>query len=273
MPIPIIIAGKNDIGCNMLKYVIENYKEHQIYVVLNQTEDGVDGWQPSIKKLALQEGIPIISLENAYDIKDCLFLSCEFDKIIKPHLFNTDRLINIHFSKLPEYKGMYTSCLPILHGKRETGVTLHKIDKGIDTGDIIDQTVFPILTTDTALDVYLNYNKYGYELIKKNFDSLVQGTFDSYCQPVENASYYSKKTVDFKNLKVNYWKTANEIKNQIHAYSFVHYQLPYFDDIKIEKAELLTEKSEGPVKQIVEETDEYIIVNSIDYNVKLYKHL
>ncbi len=40
----IIIAGKNEIGCNMLKYVIANYKEHQIYVVLNQTEDGIDGW-------------------------------------------------------------------------------------------------------------------------------------------------------------------------------------------------------------------------------------
>lgn len=268
----IIIAGKNEIGCNMLKYVIANYKEHQIYVVLNQTEDGIDGWQPSIQKLAQQENIPTISLEETYKIKNCLFLSCEFDKIIKPHLFNTDRLINIHFSKLPEYKGMYTSCLPILHGKKETGVTLHKIDKGVDTGDIIDQTVFPILSTDTALDVYLKYNKYGYELIRKNFDSLVKGTFDSFRQPVENASYYSKKTIDFKNLKVNYWKTANEIKNQIHAYSFVHYQLPYFNESKIVRAELLGDKSIDLPKKILEETEDYIIVNSIDYNVKLYKH-
>ena len=167
---------------------------------------------------------------------------------------------------------MYTSCLPILHGKKETGVTLHKIDKGVDTGDIIDQTVFPILSTDTALDVYLKYNKYGYELIRKNFDSLVKGTFDSFRQPVENASYYSKKTIDFKNLKVNYWKTANEIKNQIHAYSFVHYQLPYFNESKIVRAELHGDKSIDLPKKIVEETEDYIIVNSIDYNVKLYKH-
>ena len=45
---------------------------------------------------------------------------------------------------------MYTSCLPILFNEKESGVTLHKIDRGIDTGDIIDQITFPILSSDVV---------------------------------------------------------------------------------------------------------------------------
>ena len=39
---------------------------------------------------------------------------------------------------------MFTSALPLINGEKETGVTLHKIDAGIDTGDIIDQIKFQI---------------------------------------------------------------------------------------------------------------------------------
>lgn len=273
MYVPIIISGKNEIACNMLKYVINNYNKHKIMVIINKTDDGTDGWQPSLKKLALSNNIPIISLIESYDIINCIFLSCEFDTIVKPNLFNTKKLYNIHFSKLPEYKGMYTSCLPILHNKKETGVTLHKIDEGIDTGDIIDQFVFPILSTDTALDLYLKYNKYGYDLIKKNMESLIENNFKAYKQSTENASYYSKKTLDFKNIKVDYNKTSNEIKNQIHAYSFIHYQLPLFNNKKIIRACILPDKSKRNTKKIVEETNEYIIINSIDYNIKLFKYI
>ena len=54
---------------------------------------------------------------------------------------------------------MYTSCLPILNGETITGVTLHKIDSGIDTGYIIKQKVFKININDTARDLYLKYLK------------------------------------------------------------------------------------------------------------------
>ena len=44
-----------------------------------------------------------------------------------------------------------------------------------------------------------------------------------------------------------------------------------FKDISIIRAEIINCKSTGKVSKIVEETEEYIIINSIDYNVKLYK--
>lgn len=81
----------------------------------------------------------IISLEEAYSIENLLLLSVEFDRIVQISKFLSDKIFNIHFSLLSKYKGMYSSVLPILHGERKTGVTLHRIRHGIDTGEIIAQ--------------------------------------------------------------------------------------------------------------------------------------
>ena len=62
---------------------------------------------------------------------------------------------------------MYTSALPIINNELETGVTLHKIDSGIDTGDIIDQIKFKIENNFTARDLYFKYLFYSKELLKK----------------------------------------------------------------------------------------------------------
>jgi len=287
MAITIIVAGKNDIACNVLKYLIKKEKEkiafsfrekgvlllrdkNKILALPNENDDGIDNWQHSFKKTALDNDVEIINLKDAYTIENSIFLSCEFDKIINPNLFATNKLYNIHFSKLPQYKGMYTSCLPILFNEKESGVTLHKIDKGIDTGDIIDQITFPISSSDVALDLYKNYTIFGFSIFVKNIDNLISGNYTSYKQPIENSSYYSLNSVDF-NSKIDYRKTAQQIKNQIHARSFIHFQLPEFENKKIIRAEIINCKSTGKVSKIVEETEEYIIINSIDYNVKLYK--
>ena len=55
-------------------------------------------------------------------------------------------LINylIFISLLPKYRGVFTSTNVILNNEKTTGVTFHKIDKGIDTGDIIGQKSFKL---------------------------------------------------------------------------------------------------------------------------------
>ena len=62
---------------------------------------------------------------------------------------------------------MFTSSLPLLYGDEYSGVTLHKIDDGIDTGDIIDQIKFNISSIDSARDLYFKYLENGLILLKK----------------------------------------------------------------------------------------------------------
>ena len=139
----ICIAGKNNIAIEVCRYVIEHYPQATIYALINRNETGVDGWQHSYLKYIQSEfKVNLSTLEDMYKIEDLVFISTEYDRIIKPHLFKTKWLYNIHFSLLPAYKGVYPSVWPILNGEKYAGVTLHKMDQGIDTGDIIAQKRF-----------------------------------------------------------------------------------------------------------------------------------
>ena len=62
------------------------------------------------------------------------FLSLEFDQIIRPQKFADARLYNIHFSLYHIIGEMYTAVLPILYGETRSGVTLHRIDRGLIRG-------------------------------------------------------------------------------------------------------------------------------------------
>lgn len=126
------------------------------------------------KVLCKENDVEILQLQDVYTLSDLLFLSCEFDSIIKPEKFRSNELYNIHFSLLPKYKGCHTSVLPILWGDIFTGVTLHKIRSGIDTGEIIDQQKVDILENDNSLDLYKKLIQSGTDIAIRNLDKLLR---------------------------------------------------------------------------------------------------
>tara|TARA_B100001250_G_C19806920_1_gene793774 strand:+ start:1466 stop:2287 length:822 start_codon:yes stop_codon:yes gene_type:complete len=268
----ICIAGKNSIAINAVKHIIDcKIVSKDNILILNNPEDkGLDGWQPSFLKFAKDNNLSIVEIEALYKIDDLIFVSLEYSQIIKPHLFHLEALLlNIHFSLLPSYKGMYTSAHPILNGEKYSGVTLHKIDEGIDTGDIINQIRFDIDISDTARDLYLKYLKYSFQLFKKNIDNVINKNFNSTPQNSITSTYYSKKSIDYNNLTIDFKKTSFEIHNQLRAYIFEEYQLPIIDNKKIKKSVLLSKKIE---RNILLEQEEYFIISGIDnYKILAYK--
>lgn len=98
------------------------------------SDQGVDGWQPSLIEQAQALGVKRISLEEAYAIESLVFISLQFAQIIKTDKFKSAQLFNLHLSMLPAYKGAYPAIHPILNGETQAGVTLHFIGNGIDTG-------------------------------------------------------------------------------------------------------------------------------------------
>ena len=196
----ICIAGKNQIAVDALNYLLNtlNFNKTNIFVCPNMNDPGFDTWQPSLRLLAEKQNIKIVDLDKIYNIENLIFISLEFDKIIKPDKFKTDNIFNIHFSLLPKYKGVYTSVFPILNGEEYSGVTLHKIDPGIDTGDIIAQKKFKIGINETARDLYFKYLQYGFVLFKENIVRLIENQFTLEQQPTLTSSYYSRKELDLK---------------------------------------------------------------------------
>lgn len=266
------IAGKNDIAINVLKYALKRYNNTlHIIAILNKTETGKNSWQRSYKVFCEENNVPIVKLEDVYDIEDLYFISLEFDKLIKTRKFRSDKLYNIHFSKLPAYKGMYTSALPLINDEPEGGVTFHKIRDGIDTGEIIEQSTFPIDFYMTGLDYYKNCIRYGTELVIKNLDDVLNDRVVFHKQPALGSSYYSRKAIDYSNLQLDVNKTACEVHNQIRAFAFRPYQLLKICDSPILNSEITNEISEEKPGTVIEEDDISIKITTIDYNLNIYK--
>ena len=267
----ICVAGKNEIALHGLRYFLDHYRDHPVCFIPNAGDSGVDGWQPSFAKQARQWGFPQVGLADIYDHENLIFISLEFDTLIKTTLFKSKNLFNFHFSKLPRYKGMFTSAHPILNGDTETAITLHLIDDGIDTGDIIDQYEVEIAPTDTARDLYFKNLKAAQMLFDANAAKLVSGDFDARPQGMLGSSYYSKHSINYSMLSIDLNRTAFEVHNQFRAFTFREFQMPSFNGWSIIRTVPTTARSTHKPGKVVSETQSHFRIATIDFDLDLYK--
>lgn len=267
----ICIGGKNNIAVDVCKYIQEYYSDIEIFAIPTKGDDGVDGFQRSFKKYAEENGVDIVSLKDVYEWEDLIFLSTEFDRIIRPDRFKSKELFNIHFSKLPKYKGCHTAAMPILNGEKFTGVTFHLIEAGIDTGDIIDQRDLLIDSNDTCGRLYLKLIKLGTEVVIANLESVINHTYKTYPQPVDDSTYYPRTDIDYATNTIDYNRTALQISRQIRAFSFRAYQHPQYNEIPIVSTKVTGEKSTEKPGSLISEDKNSIRISTIDYDVILFK--
>lgn len=265
------IAGQNALAVQGLQAVVTRYPQAQVYCVPTPADQGVDTWQPSLRKKAAELGVKCITLEQSYALQPLVFISLQFTQIIKTAKFASARLYNLHFSKLPHYKGVYPAVHPILNGETQAGVTLHVMDDGIDTGDIIAQSTLEIAFTDTARDLYLKQAALALTLLETHLDAMVTGQYVATPQPAVGASYYSKTSIDYGHVQFDFNKTAYQVHNQIRAFTFREYQMPMYQSWSILRSEITAQKSTQKAGTVVAETEAYIELASVDYNVRLYK--
>ena len=269
----ICIAGKNDIAVEILLYLLDRKIDRKnICIISNRTDEGKDNWQRSLLQKANEIGVEMKTLEDIYSTENLLFLSLEFDKIVSPNKFKSNKLFNIHFSLLPKYKGMFTSIMPILNNEKTTGVTFHKIDKGIDTGEIIAQKEFEIDLMDNARDIYHKYIQNGILLVKHCLEKLLRNEFiESKPQNLRESSYFSKSAIDFLNINIDLNQTAINIHNQIRAFNFREYQVPKVFETNIISSKILNLSSKKKAGSVLFENDICFIVSTIDNDIALYK--
>lgn len=263
----ICIAGKNLIAVNAMRHLVDTIGAANVTACPNESDNGNSNWQPSLRKHAKELGIKTLSIEECYGIVDLRFISLEFDRIINPAKFKTGRLYNIHFSSLPSYKGMYTSAWPILNGELFSGVTLHQIDHGIDTGDIIDQANFRLEEKETARSLYYKYLDSGFVIFKKNLELIISGKHPKKPQRSENSSYFSKHSLDYTKLQIDVKKTASEIGRQIRAFTFLEYQIPEISGIPVGAFEISNERSTRPAGFVSEIHEDKFTLSTIDYDI------
>lgn len=266
----ICIAGKNNIAVDALEYLVEmdGIDTADLMIIPNACVTEYDSWQRSLIKAAHEFGVPRVNLEELYDIEDLVFISLQYEKIIKPGRFRSRKLYNMHFAPLPKYKGMYTSILPLINGETSSGVTIHEIDEGIDTGNIISQKFFPIDLQDTERDLYFKYLEYGLLLFKETALRLLSGEYEAVPQGNTGSSIHYGNDLNYKEGNIDLKRTSFEIHNRIRAFIFEEFQLPEVNGYKIHKSILTEEKKKAG---IFNPNDTYIEITGIDgYVIKAY---
>ena len=118
-----------------------------------------DKQDPVLIELANKNNIPVELCENinsknfvdkARLYQADLFVSMSFNQIFRKEMINLPRYgtINCHAGKLPFYRGRNILNWALINDEKEFGITVHYLDEGIDTGDIILQKVYPITDED-----------------------------------------------------------------------------------------------------------------------------
>lgn len=119
-----------------------------------------DTTDETLKNYALQHNIDYLCpvqinsadfFEKAQTYQCDLFVSMSFNQIFKKEIMSLPPLgsINCHAGKLPFYRGRNILNWALINDEKEFGITVHCIDEGIDTGDIILQRSYPITDNDT----------------------------------------------------------------------------------------------------------------------------
>ena len=242
----VCLAGKNQIAVDCLEHLINaGVPLRQLCVIGNRDDSGKNTWQPSLLFAAARHGVRIVTLDSLYDEKGLWFFSVEYDRIIKPALFASRRIYNLHFSLLPAYRGVCTSVWPIVKGEKLTGVTFHEIDAGIDTGPVLLQRAFEIGPDWTAKDLYSAYQENGAALFRDVLRGLDEGSVKPVAQDETKASLFMRKDIDFSKVHIDLTATAAEIHDRLRAHCFWEYQLPSVSGRKVWRSRLLEGKPSG----------------------------
>lgn len=155
----VIIFGDLPIATKVASLIIERKDCVLSAVVIgNHAPKNNDPWDVQLlKDFSKENNVKIITLEDiaVNDVHYDLGISCRFSKIIKKNIIDKFNIgiVNFHGGLLPEFAGLYSVNHTLLSKSLIGGGTLHWIDEGIDTGNIIKRCEIEI-ENDTALSLF-----------------------------------------------------------------------------------------------------------------------
>ena len=182
---------------------------------------------PAVKEAALRLGIPVMQPEKlrlpeamtqlqawAPD----LIVVAAFGQILRPAVLDLPRYgcVNVHGSLLPRGRGTAPIQAAILAGDKETGITIMKMDPGVDTGPILSQRAFPIAPDDTCETLFEKMALLGAELLLETLPRYLSGELVPRPQPEEGATY--APILKKEDGLLDFTKPAIELERRVRAF-------------------------------------------------------
>lgn len=205
-PLRIIFMGTAELSCASLAKLSAD-AQFQVLAVVTQPDKpkGRDlKLTPSpVKVLAQQLNLPVLQPLKARDeqfiselraLQPDLMVVVAYGQILPQVLLDVPPhgCLNVHTSLLPKYRGAAPIQWAIADGNAETGVTIMKMDAGLDTGPILSIRSTPILATDNSQILHDRLAQLGAELLAETIPGYVAGKIPPQPQPAEGSTYAAK---------------------------------------------------------------------------------
>jgi len=177
-----------------------------------------------IKTVALRHRAQVFQPEKIKDIlpvltelQPDLIVVVAYAQIIPESVLNLPQFgcINIHASLLPKYRGAAVLQAPILHGDEQSGITIMKMDRTLDTGPIISQHPVSIIANETTISLGRKLSLLGGEIITNVLKRYVGGEIKPVAQDNSLSSYAPMLTKE--DGRINWKRSAIEIERHLRA--------------------------------------------------------
>lgn len=123
--------------------------------------------------------------------------------------------INVHASLLPRWRGAAPIHRALLAGDMETGITIMKMDEGLDTGPMLSKKSIPVTPATTASQLHDQLSELGANLLIQDLEDYIAGTLIPQAQPEEDVTYAHKLLREEGRLD---WRNpADQLERQIRA--------------------------------------------------------
>lgn len=200
----VVFMGTPDFSVGTLRELVK--AGHEVVGVVSQPDKpkgrGKSLMPTPVKEAALELGLPVYQpkkvrepefIEILRKLEPEVIVVVAFGQIIPQEILDLPPYgcINVHASLLPKYRGAAPIQWAVIDGEPQSGVTIMKMDAGLDTGDMITKVVVPIAEEETGGSLFDKLSAAGARLLVDTLPSLTNGTAVYEKQPEESPTPYA----------------------------------------------------------------------------------
>ncbi len=226
----IVFMGSPDFAVPSLRALAENF--HVVGVVTQPDRLVGRGRKqlnpPAVKTAALEFGLPLIqpaslrrepeAVEQIRAWEPEVICVAAFGQILRPEVLDLPPhgCLNVHASLLPRWRGAAPINAAILHGDKVTGVTIMRMDPGMDTGPVLSQRAIRISDKETAGLLFDKLSTLGAELLVETLPPYLRGEIQPEAQDESLATY--APMLKKEDGRLDFTRPVDHLARQVRAF-------------------------------------------------------
>lgn len=225
----IVFMGTPDFAVTTLQALIDS--GHEVIAAVSQPDKPFGRkaeMRPTpVRAAAEAAGIPVLQprrlkdpefTEHLEQLAPDVIVVAAYGKIIPGFILELPKYgcLNVHASLLPKYRGAAPIQWAILDGEPETGISIMKMNEGLDTGDILNTARVQITDTETGGSLFDKLAAAGGRLLVETLAMVEAGAVRPEKQPADSPTPYARMIVKEDGL-IDWNRSAAEIERQVRA--------------------------------------------------------